>query len=272
MATTLVRIQQRRKTAAAWTSSAETLLAGELGIETDTLKVKIGDGVTAWGSLAYYAATAAPTGTAGGDLTGSYPNPTLAAVGTAGTYGDGTHVAQLTTDSKGRVTTVTAVAITGAAPTGTAGGDLSGTFPNPTVAKVNGITVTGTPAAGNILRASSSTAAAWGTPTATPVTLTYGATTNTDASLGALFRVTLTGDTTLAAPTNPVDGQRAIWELTASGANRTVTLATGSTGGFKFGTTLTTLGVVTSGTTTFLGALYRTSSARWHVLAISEGH
>lgn len=42
--------------------------------------------------------TAAPSGTASGDLTGSYPGPTLAAVGTAGTY------VKVTTDSKGRIT------------------------------------------------------------------------------------------------------------------------------------------------------------------------
>lgn len=47
-----------------------------------------------------------PTGSAGGDLTGTYPNPTLAAVGTAGTYGSSSQVPVITTDSKGRVTGV----------------------------------------------------------------------------------------------------------------------------------------------------------------------
>ena len=41
-------IQLRRDTAANWTSVDPTLADGEMGIETDTLKQKIGDGSTAW--------------------------------------------------------------------------------------------------------------------------------------------------------------------------------------------------------------------------------
>ena len=48
-----VRMKQRRKVAADWTSTNEVLLAGEMGLETDTRKFKFGDGTTAWNSLAY---------------------------------------------------------------------------------------------------------------------------------------------------------------------------------------------------------------------------
>jgi hypothetical protein len=48
-----VQIQFRRGTASAWTSANPTLAEGEMGIETDTDQFKIGDGLTAWTSLAY---------------------------------------------------------------------------------------------------------------------------------------------------------------------------------------------------------------------------
>jgi hypothetical protein len=46
-------IQARRDTAANWTSTNPTLAAGEFGLETDTLKLKLGNGSAAWNSLAY---------------------------------------------------------------------------------------------------------------------------------------------------------------------------------------------------------------------------
>ena len=47
------KMQQRRDTAANWTSSNPTLAAGEIGLESDTGAFKMGDGATAWTSLGY---------------------------------------------------------------------------------------------------------------------------------------------------------------------------------------------------------------------------
>jgi hypothetical protein len=49
----VVRVQLRGDTAANWTSANPVLAAREFAIETDTNKYKIGDGTTAWNSLAY---------------------------------------------------------------------------------------------------------------------------------------------------------------------------------------------------------------------------
>lgn len=48
------KIQIRRDTAANWTSANPILAIGEIGYETDTGKLKIGDGVTVWASVAYF--------------------------------------------------------------------------------------------------------------------------------------------------------------------------------------------------------------------------
>ena len=47
------KIQLRNGTAAEWTAKNPVLLKGEMGIETDTHKIKVGDGSTAWKTLAY---------------------------------------------------------------------------------------------------------------------------------------------------------------------------------------------------------------------------
>jgi hypothetical protein len=52
---TLSRMQQRRGTAAQWAVTNPVLESGELGFESDTTNLKIGDGSTAWNSLPYVA-------------------------------------------------------------------------------------------------------------------------------------------------------------------------------------------------------------------------
>jgi hypothetical protein len=73
----VTQIQVRRGTAANWTSTNPTLSAGEFGFETDTLKLKCGNGSTAWNSLAY-------TGN-DGDITGVTAGTGLTGGGTSGT-------------------------------------------------------------------------------------------------------------------------------------------------------------------------------------------
>ena len=48
------RIQLRRATAASWTSVNPILALGEAGVETDTYKIKVGNGVDTWTNLAYF--------------------------------------------------------------------------------------------------------------------------------------------------------------------------------------------------------------------------
>jgi hypothetical protein len=75
----VTQIQVRRGTASQWTSANPTLASGEFGYETDTGKAKIGNGSTAWNSLAY-----AITGT-DGDITGVTAGTGISGGGTSGT-------------------------------------------------------------------------------------------------------------------------------------------------------------------------------------------
>ena len=64
-------IQIKRGTASAWTSANTVLAAGEVGFETDTKKMKVGDGSTAWTSLSYTVTDGDITGvTAGTGISG----------------------------------------------------------------------------------------------------------------------------------------------------------------------------------------------------------
>ena len=113
------QIQFRRDTAANWTSANPTLASGEIGLETDTSKWKLGNGSTAWNSLAY-AYAAGSTGVTG--PTGS--NGANGATGATGLTG-----ATGATGSTGANGSTGATGLTGATgntgATGTAGTNAS---------------------------------------------------------------------------------------------------------------------------------------------------
>ena len=109
-------IQFRRDTASNWTSTDPTMASGEMGIDTDTDKYKIGDGSMAWTGLGYSSLPAT-----------AIPDTLINAVGdliigtaddTAGRLAVGTDTYVLTADS-----TVSGVGLAWAASTS---GDITG--------------------------------------------------------------------------------------------------------------------------------------------------
>lgn len=102
------------------------------------------------------------------------------------------------------------------------------------------------------------------------VALADGATPALDASLGNTFTLTAVGDRTIAIPTNPTDRQKIVIAHTASGADRTLSLNTG-TGGFRFGTDITALTATTSGKTDYIGCIYNGTDNKWDVVAVTKG-
>jgi hypothetical protein len=63
-----VKIQLRRGTTSQWTSNI-VLSAGEVGVNTETKQIKVGDGSTTWGALPYFASGTITSVTAGNGIT-----------------------------------------------------------------------------------------------------------------------------------------------------------------------------------------------------------
>ena len=103
-------------------------------------------------------------------------------------------------------------------------------------------------------------------------TLTDGATVAVDASLGNHFRLSAAGDRTILAPSNATHGQRMIIVHCASGGARTLTLTTGSSGAFIYGTDITGLTQTASGKCDMIGSIYDSTLARWLVAAYTKGY
>jgi hypothetical protein len=82
-----IQIQLRRGDAADWTSTNPTLAEGEVGVEIDTLKLKVGNGTDNWNTLPYFGLAGTVTsvgaltlGTSGTDLSSTVANGTTTPV------------------------------------------------------------------------------------------------------------------------------------------------------------------------------------------------
>lgn len=105
------------------------------------------------------------------------------------------------------------------------------------------------------------------------VTLTDAATITVDASQGNHFRVTLAGNRTLGAPSNPANAQKITVEVIQDATGSRTLAYTTTAGGYAFGTdvpspTLTT----TANKRDFLGFAYNATTNLWYCVAVVKGY
>ena len=84
-----IQFQLRRGTAANWISDNTLLADGEFGLETDTQRLKLGNGVDRWITLPYYYAPTGPTGFTGytGNTGSTGPTGSTGSTGPTGSTG-----------------------------------------------------------------------------------------------------------------------------------------------------------------------------------------
>ena len=114
--------------------------------------------------LSYNAGTSKWVPASVGSIAGAIPASTVTTKGDLLAATGNAAVARLGVGSNGQILVADSTQSTGVKWAGITAGDLSGTYPNPTVAKVNGVTVTGAPTTtGQVLTSTGTTAASWQT-------------------------------------------------------------------------------------------------------------
>lgn len=240
-----IQIQLRRGDAADWTSTNPILAQGEVGVEIDTLKLKVGNGTDNWNTLPYFGSAGTVTsvgaltlGTSGTDLSSTVANGTTTPVITlnvptasATNRGVLSSADWTTFNNKGNGTVTS---VTGTSPVNSSGGAT------PAISLASGYGDTLNPYASktaNYVLASPDGSS--GVPTfraivASDIPTLNQNTTGTAANITATSNSTLTTLSALSLPYSQLSGTVPTWNQnttgTASNVTGTVAIANGGSG------------------------------------------